>query len=208
MARPLRIEYPGAFYHVFQHGIEQKQIFATAGDRLRFFHYLGKAHTRYGLIVHSFVLMTTHYHLILETPRSNLSQIMHYLNMSYAAYFNSVRKRLGPVFRGRFKAILVQQDEYLHQLSRYIHLNPVRAGIVRDPLKYQGSSLKFFLTGCQKPKWLETDLILSIFDDNPRRARKLYRDFILEGIGKKEDIVRKHIKEGCILGNDEFFERI
>ena len=208
MARPLRIEYSNAFYHVIQRGINGKVIFASDRDCERFFRYLRAAHDRYEAVVHTLVLMTNHYHVILETPRGNLSKIMHYLNMSYATYFNSRRKRHGPLYQGRFKAVLVQQDQYLHHLSRYIHLNPVRAGIVEDPLEYRWSSLKYFAANSSPPGWLNTKFILSMFDKNAREAEKMYWQFLLNEIGHEKDIIEKKTKAGIILGDEPFVEAI
>ena len=146
MARQLRIEYEGAFYHIVQRGIERKDIFISDKDKEKFLSYLNGSFVKYRAIFHSYVLMNNHYHLILETPRANLSKIMHYLNTSYAAYFNTKRRRVGPLYQGRFKAVLVQQDEYLHYLSCYIHLNPLRAGVVKSPQEYSYSSYNFFIS--------------------------------------------------------------
>ena len=133
MARPLRIEYPGAFYHVTSRGNEQKDIFKSKSDREKFISYLESASIRYGAVIHAYCLMSNHYHLLVETPHGNLSQIMKHINSSYTIYYNVKRKRAGHLLQGRFKAILVDGDVYATELSRYIHLNPVRAGIVTVP---------------------------------------------------------------------------
>ncbi len=133
MARSLRIEFSGAFYHVTARGNERKPIYKSKRDRERFLSYLESATERYGAILHVYCLMDKHYHLFLETPSGNLSQIMHHIYGAYTTYFNTKRQRSGHLFQGRYKAILVDVDEYAEELSRYIHLNPVRAGIVSDP---------------------------------------------------------------------------
>ncbi|HDO21625.1 MAG TPA: transposase, partial [Nitrospirae bacterium] len=140
MARPLRIEYPGAFYHITSRGNERKDIFKSARDREKFLSYLESSTQRYGAVIHVYCLMTNHYHLLLETPLGNLSQIMRHINGAYTTYFNTRRQRSGHLFQGRYKAIVVDADEYAEELSRYIHLNPVRAGIVERPEEYQWSS--------------------------------------------------------------------
>jgi len=208
MARPLRIEFPGAFYHVIQRGLGRKDIFASDGDKNKFFSYLNIAHMSYRAVFHSYVLMDNHYHLILETPDAPLSKIMHYINASYAAYFNAKYKRVGPLYQGRFKAFLVQQDEYLDHLSCYIHLNPVRAGIVTSPEKYAYSSYNSFISNTNPPEWLDINFILSMFDKKTSEAKNLYRRFVIENIGKEEDIIRQNTKNGLLLGNDEFFAHI
>ncbi|MBA2124595.1 hypothetical protein B9J78_06675 [bacterium Unc6] len=209
MARPLRIEYEGAFYHVIQRGIERRDIFIADSDKQRFLSYFDFAHTGYGAIIHTYILMNNHYHIILETPWGNLSKVMHYLNTSYATYYNAQRKRVGPLYQGRYKAILVEQDEYLHHLSRYIHLNPVRVNLVKDPKEYHWSSYHYFTSPKVKPpRWLNTGFILSMFDDKILQAKRLYKNFVMEAIGDEKDIIRKNTIKGFILGSEEFVENI
>ena len=208
MARPLRIEFPGAYYHIVQRGTERKNIFISDKDREKFLSYFNSAHLTYKAIFHTYTLMNNHYHLILETPQANLSKIMHYLNASYAVYFNTKRKRTGPLYQGRFKAILVEEDEYLHYLSCYIHLNPVRAGIVKTPEEYLYSSYKYFVSNQKPPQWLNTAFILSMFNRQESKAKKLYKQFVIDNIGKEKDTIIKNMKMGIILGNDDFFQRM
>jgi REP element-mobilizing transposase RayT len=124
MGRPLRIEYPGALYHITSRGNERKNIFVDDADRFRFFEILKDYHDRYSILIHSFVLMDNHYHLILETPEGNLLKVMHGINGSYTGYFNRKYERSGHLFQGRYKGILIDKDVYLLQLSRYVHMNP------------------------------------------------------------------------------------
>ena len=124
MARPLRISYPGAFYHVTSRGNERKAVFKSSGDREKFLGYLASASQRYDARVHAYCLMDNHYHLLIQSPRANLSEIMHHINGAYTTYFNVNRARPGHLFQGRYKAILVDIDEYAKELSRYLHLNP------------------------------------------------------------------------------------
>jgi len=210
VARPLRIEYKGAFYHVIQRGLERREIFTVDSDKEKFLSYFDSAYTSYEAIIHTYILMDNHYHIILETPRGNLSKIMHYLDASYAAYYNTKRKRAGPLYQGRYKAILVQQDEYLHYLSRYIHLNPVRANIVKDPGEYRWSSYSYFSSNNSPstPRWLNTAFILSMFDNNISKAKRLYETFVMDGIGNEKDVLRNNTIKGFILGNEEFAEDI
>ena len=140
MGRPLRIEFPGAHYHVTSRGNEQKDIFKSKADREQFLGYLESAVSRYGAVIHAWCLMTNHHHLLLETPLANLSQIMRHINGAYTNYFNTKRKRVGHLFQGRYKAILIEADAYLLELSRYIHLNPVKAKIVSRLEDYPWSS--------------------------------------------------------------------
>ncbi len=208
MSRPLRIEYEDAFYHIIQRGIERKNIFISNTDRFKFLSYLDQAYNGYGAIFHTYALMDNHYHLILQTPRANLSKIMHFLNTSYAAYFNTKRKRVGPLYQGRYKAILVQEDEYLHHLSRYIHLNPVRVKIVKDPIEYPWSSYKYFASSDKPPHWLNISFILSMFDKNSAKAKTLYKKFVMDGIGKEKAIIEENMISNMVLGNNDFLESI
>src|SRR4030042_4081714 len=128
MSRPLRIEYRVAFYHITSRGNERKATFRGNKNYERFLLYFESATERYGAKIHCFCLMPNHYHLLLETPRGNLHQILHHLNTGYTNYFNVRTGRVGHLFQGRYRAILVDKDNYALELSRYIHLNPVRAG--------------------------------------------------------------------------------
>ena len=209
MARPLRIEYEGAFYHVIQRGIDRRNIFISEEDKEKLLHYFNLAHAAHNAVFHAYILMNNHYHIILETPHSNLSRVMHYINTAYAAYFNTKHKRAGPLYQGRFKAILVQQDEYLHHLSRYIHLNPVRAGIAKSPLGYHWSSYRYFISVQKPPGWLNINFILSMFDNKSApKAKSLYKQFVLDSIGEEEDIIRQNTRKGIILGNWDFSNSI
>ena len=209
MARPLRIEYEGAFYHIIQRGIERRNIFISDEDKEKLLHYFDLAHTAYNAVFHTYILMNNHYHIILETPRANLSRVMHYINTAYAAYFNTKHKRVGPLYQGRFKAILVQQDEYLHYLSRYIHLNPIRAGIAKSPIEYRRSSYKYFVSGQKPPVWLNINFILSMFDNKSTlKAKNLYKQFVMDGMGEEEYIIRQNTRKGLILGSRDFFNSI
>ncbi|SPF44950.1 transposase (fragment) [Syntrophobacter sp. SbD1] len=145
MARPLRIEYEGAFYHVTARGNERWKIFFMKKDYDKFKEYIEAAEINFGFILHAYVLMTNHYHLIVETPQKNLGRIMHYLNSSYTTYVNIKRKRNGHLFQGRYKAILVDKDNYLLELSRYVHLNPVRANMTQKPEDYPYSSYRSYV---------------------------------------------------------------
>jgi REP element-mobilizing transposase RayT len=204
MARALRVEYPGAFYHVINRGNAGDDIFKSLRDREKFLEYLQTAVDHYGLKIHTYCLMTNHYHLLVETPEANLSRAIKWVNVSYAGYFNRKRQRHGHLFQGRYKAILVDADEYLKQLSRYIHLNPIRANMVAELCSYPFSSYPAFIGQVKAPKWLELNWLLSLFGQSRRSAAKNYRDFV-----EKVDIANvenpaKDISGGFILGGVEF----
>ncbi|MGA2151441.1 MAG: transposase, partial [Geobacteraceae bacterium] len=165
MGRPLRITYAGAHYHVTSRGSEQKDIFKSRRDREKFLSYLESSVTRYGAAIHAYCLMTNHYHLLLETPVGNLPEIMRHINGAYTNYYNTKRKRSGHLFQGRYKAILIEADEYLMELSRYIHLNPVRCGIVEKPEAHPWSSYNDYIGARPAPGWLRMDMLSAHFGD-------------------------------------------
>lgn len=205
MARPLRIEYPGAFYHVTARGNEQKDIFKSRADREQFLAYLGSASERYGAVIHAYCLMDNHYHLLLETPDGNLAQIMRHVGGAYTTYYNVKRKRAGHLFQGRYKAILVDKDAYALELSRYIHLNPVRAGMVSSPEEYAWSSYRSYVGLANMPSWLTTDLVLGCVGDGDARS---YRQFVGDSLGGVSGSPMTGIIASTILGSPEFVEMI
>ncbi len=208
MARQLRIEYPGAFYHVFSRGNQRQPVFLSDDDRYFFLKCLREAHEKFGVIVHVYCLMPNHYHLIIETPLGNLSSMMHFLNTMYTVYFNTKHKRCGHLFQGRFKSILIQAEGYATELSRYIHLNPVRAELVDRPEQYPWSSYAQYCGTARHEKWIETAFILNLFAEYPEEARTDYAGFVIKGIGQDVPaLIKDSIRKG-ILGNEEFITRI
>jgi REP element-mobilizing transposase RayT len=204
MARPLRVEYPGAFYHVIHRGNAGEPIFRSKRDRERFLENVEKAVERFGIKVHTYCLMTNHYHFLVETPEANLSRAIQWINVSYAAYFNRKRERIGHLFQGRFKSILVDADEYLKHLSRYIHLNPVRANMVEELLSYPWSSYPAFAGQAKVPHWLEVDWLLSLFGKSRKKACTAYRRFV-EGVDPAQvENPEKDVIGGFILGSVAF----
>ena len=208
MARPLRIAYPGAFYHVTSRGNERKDVFKSRRDREKFLDYLASATERYGAAVHAYCLMSNHYLLLLETPEGNLSEIMRHINGAYTTYFNIKRKRSGHLFQGRYKAILVEADEYLVELSRYIHLNPVRAGAVERPEHYPWSSYQGFTGQSKLPEWLRTSFILGCFAKKEADARRKYRSFVEDMLGKEYENPLMKTFGSTILGSADFVDEI
>jgi len=178
MARPLRVEYPGAYYHVINRGNYQEKILKNDRDREKFLQYLEKASERFSITFHTYCLMSNHFHLLVETPEPNLSVAMQWIMVSYATYFNRKRDRHGHLFQGRFKAILIDADEYLKHLSRYIHLNPVRAKMVSAPSEYKWSSYPTIIGKTKEPEWLESTWLLSQFGTKRNQAIANYKDFV------------------------------
>ena len=163
MVRPLRIEYPGAYYHVINRGQRQEAIFDDDRDRERFLFCLDRMANLFGVRIHTYCLMTNHYHLVLETPEANLSRAMQWFNVSYAVYYNRRHHYAGHLFQGRFKAILIEADTYMESLSRYIHLNPVRVGVVQQAWTYRWSSCRYFVAAAKPPNWLDIQRVLTGF---------------------------------------------
>lgn len=207
MGRPLRIEYPGAYYHVTSRGNERKDVFKSQKDREQFLSYLESAVNRYDAVIHAYCLMSNHYHFILETPSGNLSKIMQHINGAYTNYFNIKRKRSGHLFQGRFKAIIVEADEYAQELSRYIHLNPVRASIVNRPEEYRWSSYLDYTGERKRPDWLETSFTLKYFG-NGEECHSNYRLFVEELIGSEYNSPLTGVVASTILGNENFVARV
>ena len=208
MARPLRITFPGAFYHVTSRGNERKDVFKTSGDREKFLEYLESAYERYEAIIHAYCLMDNHYHLLVETPSGNLPQIMRHINGAYTTYFNVKWKRAGHLFQGRYKAILVDIDEYAKELSRYIHLNPVRAELVQAPEQYYWSSYQFYIGHKTPPGWLYRDFILGYFGEKIKTAQKAYQSFVNILLGSEYDSPLKEVVSSTLLGSADFIAHI
>ena len=208
MARPLRIEYPGAFYHVTSRGNEKKDIFKSRRDREKFLSYLQSSVERYGALIHAYCLMTNHYHLLLETPRGNLAEIMQHINGAYTTYFNVKRKRTGHLFQGRYKAIVVEADEYALELSRYMHLNPVRAGMVRVPQEHEWSSYICYVGVGAGLEWLKTDFILGYFGESRIESARKYKMFVEDLLKTEYESPLNSAVASTILGTPEFIAEI
>ncbi len=208
MARPLRIQFPGAFYHVTSRGNERKAIFRNDRDRQKFLSYLASAHERYGAKIHLYCLLDNHYHLLLETPRGNLSQILHHLNGAYTTYYNVKRRRSGHLFQGRYRALLVEMESYCQELSRYIHLNPVRAALVEVPEDHFWSSYPAYIGFKRKPSWLETSLLLSYFSPDEPVAQKKYREFVEEAVESPIRNPLEKVYASTFLGSQDFIDRV
>ena len=208
MARSLRIVYPGAFYHLTSRGNERKEIFKSERDREKFLSYLESATERYGAIIHVYCLMKNHYHLLMETPRGNLSEIMRHLNGAYTTYVNVKRKRSGHLLQGRYKAILVDADEYAKELSRYLHLNPVRAGVVKKPEEYPWSSYRYYSGQKEAPKWLRRDVILGYFGKKVSEGEKRYREFVEAMMGQEQRNPLKDVLFSTMLGSIDFVKEV
>ncbi|MBI5559400.1 MAG: transposase [Deltaproteobacteria bacterium] len=212
MARPLRIQYPGAVYHITNRGNERKAIFGDDNDRQRFLEILARSVDTYQVIMHGFVLMSNHYHLLAETPLGNLAEFMRYFNITYTSYFNRCHNRVGHLFQGRYKSVLIDKESYLAAVSKYIHLNPVKvsdllskpaAEKLRLLYAYQWSSLPGFANTKMRNKWVEYGVVLREFGGDNPAGRKEYRRQIeadvIKGIPMKEKLIGQ-----SILGDPPF----
>jgi putative transposase len=204
MSRPLRISYPGAWYHVMNRGASRKDIFLNDRHRELFLQILFEIHNRYRIEIHAYCLMRNHYHLLLRTPLGNISRAMRHLDGVYTQRFNKITKRDGPLFRGRYKAILVEADAYLLRLSRYIHLNPVTAKLSQFADQYRWSSYNGFIKG-NEPDWLYTRTTLSYFEDD---SRQKYIAFVNDGADVKWRNYYQNKFSKPILGNDDFVKSV
>ena len=189
-------------------GNEKKVIFRNSKDKEKFLSYLESAHDRYGAVIHVYCLMENHYHLLLETPRGNLSQILHHINGAYTTYFNIKRGRSGHLFQGRFKGILVERDAYGQELSRYIHLNPVRSGVVKDPSEYRWSSYRFYIGKQKEPRWLTTEWVLGYFGGRKHSGYRRYREFVEKNMTMKLESPLQEAIASTFLGSEGFIKKI
>lgn len=205
MARPLRIAYPGAFYHVVTRGLEQRVIFADKTDYASFLTLLERLHAVFGFRVHSYCLMPNHYHLYLETPRGHLPRLMQQLNSRYTQWFNGRHGRSGPLFQGRYKALLVDKEEYSLAVSRYIHLNPVKAKLVRQPEDYAWSSYATFLGRRPPAVFQETQWLLGQLGRSRGEARRALRHFTIAGLPDSWEPFAA-AEGGILLGSARFVE--
>jgi len=205
MARPLRIEYEGAVYHVTSRGNARQDIFLDDKDRADFLASLSHIVERFDWLCHAYCLMNNHYHLLIETPRANLSQGMQLLNSMLSQRFNRRHKRVGHALQGRFKGILVEKESHLLELARYIVLNPVRAMAVEQPGDYTWSSYRGTVGDAQPESSLTVEWILSQFGKNSSQAHSAYRQFVAEGQGVS---VWDALRGGMLLGSDEFVEQM
>lgn len=237
MARPLRIEHPGAWYHVTARGNDRQKIFCDDRDRGHFIESLAEAVERFLLVLHAYVLMDNHYHLMVETPQAGIARAMHWLNVSHSVWFNRRHGRVGHLFQGHYKAILVEPEGWALSLSRYVHLNPIRLAalgldksaqrqhrlglgpppspeVVRERLqrlrRFRWSSYRAYVGYDKAPPWLECQTILArVGHGSLRRRQQAYQDYI-------EDAVREGMPESpweqlvaqVVLGGEEFVQRL
>jgi len=206
MSRPLRIEFSGALYHITARGNARQAIYEDDEDRHIFLEYLFKVTKRYHWLCHAYCLMDNHYHLLVETQSPTLSKGMKYLNGNYTQAYNRRHNRVGHLFQGRYKGILVDKDSYLLELSRYIVLNPVRACMVRSAKDWPWSSYRSMVGITARPDFLTTDCILGVFGNKRVIAQQLYRQFV--GEGKGQSSIWNCLRNQVYLGDDDFVKKM
>jgi len=206
VARPLRIEFPGAVYHITSRGNARQKIFFDEKDYASFLEVLCLAVERFNWQLHAYCLMSNHYHILIETPEGNLSRGMRQINGVYTQQFNRRHTRVGHVFQGRYKAIIVDKDAYLLELCRYVVLNPIRAHIVEKPEEWKWSSYRSTVGNRKGNSCLTTDWILLQFGNERKEAIKRYKGFVRAGV--KEDSLLKKVRGQMFLGEDNFIEKL
>jgi len=204
MARPLRVEFKDAYYHIIARGDELKSLFVDNSDFKRYIRLLHRYRNEFRVDIIAYCLMNTHLHLEVRTPLANISKFMHALHSAYTSYYNYRHKSRGHLFQGRFKSPLVDKDSYLLELSRYIHNQAVRAGICLTPLEYQWSSYRFFVTS-QVSQIVSPDIVLRLYGTDIDKARRRYRRFVEKELGPD---IMEEVKRRVVYGSDTFQEKI
>jgi putative transposase len=203
MSRPLRIQYEGAVYHVMNRGTARQRTFIGDQDYQVFLDTLAEAHGLWGIEVFAYCLMRNHYHVCLRTPKGNLARVMRHVDGLYTQRFNRSHRRDGTLFRGRYKAILVDVEEYLNAVVRYIHLNPIEVGIAKSPEDYRWSSHRQYLKPKGAPKWLNTTEVLEQLG-----GRQVFHEFVLSGNEERLKEFYESGRQSPVLGRDEFVETV
>jgi len=206
MARPLRIEFPGALYHVTSRGDRREPIYEDDADRTTFLATLAEVLRRFNWTCYAYCLMTNHYHLVVGTPDGNLSKGMRQLNGMYTQASNRRHHRTGHLFQGRYQAILVDRDAYLLELSRYVVLNPVRARMVKSAGRWPWSSFRATVGEAPSPPWLAVEGVLAQFGNRRAPARRRYRKFVEDGLGGAS--VWDDLRQQIFLGDERFVTRM
>ena len=207
MARKPRIEFEGAFYHVITRGNQRQRVFKDRDDYEKYLKILGNYKIQYDYILYAYVLMSNHVHLLIETKEKPLSKILQGINQSYTIYFNKRYGMVGHLFQGRYKAILCEKDAYLLSLVKYIHLNRVRARVVKSLGEYPWSSHRCYVKRVRNEGIVDTEQVLKMFSEDRGRARRLYWDFMGEREGIKKEDVYSTVSQRA-LGGEEFVKEV
>ncbi len=207
MARKPRVHFPGALYHVIARGNQRQAIFMDDPDRRRYLDLLQESQRRFNYSLYAYVLMGNHVHHLIQIDQTPLAKVMQNILFRYTRYWNAKYHNVGHLFQGRYKAILCDKDNYLLELIRYLHLNPVRSKLVNDPDRYPWSSHRAYLEGTGR-KWIVVEKVLPLFEKRPARAITAYRRFIADGIqlGHRDDLYE--VVEQTYLGDEQFVESV
>ena len=207
MARKPRIEFPGALHHVIARGNQRRDIFCDDADRVRYLTRLKEYKTRHKFMLYAYVLMSNHVHLLIETRQTGLAKIMQGLHQTYTQGYNRRHGTVGHVLQGRYHAILCDRETYLLQLTRYIHLNPVRARLVRDPADYPWSGHLEYI-GTSHRALVDVDLVLGSFAECADTARKQYDAFVRDDLAGTNRPEYYRVRERQVLGDERFVEKV
>lgn len=204
MSRPLRIEFPGAWYHIMNRGRRRENIFSTPEDYQSFIRVLQEAADLWNLKIAAYCLMSNHYHILVQTPDANLSRGMRHINGIYTQRFNRRREIEGQLFRGRYKAVLIEEDSHLLEVLRYIHRNPLRAGLAEDVNDFPWSSHHGYLSGAKKWEWLHKEFLLSMLSKSRSGRLASYRKFV--SLDDSEETERFYSLKNLpsVMGGDSF----
>jgi putative transposase len=208
MARPLRIEYEGAVYHIISRGNRGEHIFVADRDKEYFTEALQIAADKYKIDIYAYCIMGNHYHLLLTAPQGELAKAMHYIGSSYGSYLRRQKGWIGHVFAGRYKSLCVEKEGYLLELSRYIHLNPVRAGLAEKVAEYKWSSYGYYIGKRERPIWLNADWILAEYGPDRKAAWKKYKGFVEAAIENTSKYPQEDIVGQAILGSKKFTKKV
>jgi len=208
MSRPLRIEIPDGVYHVTNRGLERREIVRDDHDRRKWHELLDRMATRRRWSLFAWALLDNHFHLFVRTPDADLSAGMHDLQSGYASVFNLRHQRRGPLFQSRFRAVLVEAASHDWELTRYVHLNPARAGLVKRAEDYAWSSARFYLSPHGAPTWLAWAEVLAQHGRTLRAARRAYGEYLAEGLVSRLESPLRRVVAGTLLGSEPFVERM
>lgn len=208
MSRPLRIQYPNAWYHVMNRGRRGEKVFERKEDFLSFIELLKELNEVFNVRVAAYCLMTNHYHLLVQTPDANLSRSMRHLNGIYTQRYNKRHCYDGQLFKGRYKSIIIDSDSYALELIRYIHRNHLEAGLVDNLQKYQWSTHNAYLSNAEKWQWLHKDYILKLFSKTKPESIRLYKQFVKKETSDKIHKIYARTNLPAILGSINFIDRI
>ena len=215
MSRPLRIQYPDAFYHVTCRGNERREIFRDSDDRQEFFRLLSRSLNIFEVKLLAYAMMPNHFHLLVVTPKGNLSEFMRHFNISYTGYFNRKHRRTGHLYQGRYKSFIIDKDNYLLEVSRYIHLNPLRMKShvpikerLRDLMNHDSTSLSGYLDPRHQKNFVQYKIILDYFGGENNEARNQYQEFVKEGVERDLSSPLEKGKGTGVVGSEDFIEHI